>query len=184
LIHAPTDARTEGGRSPWERAIRAVSGASRAINIPAAELAAVQGWVADLEADLTEPPSAADKSILASLARLALLELRLSRSVFVKGAVRKTGEVRPAIVELRQVVRLKADLLARLSFRAGPKPVQDLRTLWSGAGEPEDGERSGPDPGASPDGDRPRAPAPGGKKVRRRPRASAVRSPGRRGADG
>src|SRR5437867_12946362 len=88
---------------PWENAIRAVSGSSRPINIPERELAAVREWVGELEADLTEPPSAADKSLLASLARLALLELRLARSAFIKGTLRKTGEVRPAVVELRQV---------------------------------------------------------------------------------
>jgi hypothetical protein len=90
------------------------------------EVAGAYGWVSALRADLEHEPTAADESILASIARLQLLELRLSRTIFGHGAVRRNGEVKPALTELRGVIRLKADLLRQLTFRDGTKPMATL----------------------------------------------------------
>ncbi len=110
----------------WKTAIRALAGTRRIVNVPADEIEAVYGLVAQLREDLFATATAADETVLASLARIQLLEWRLARHVFGNGALRKNGDVRPSLVELRQVVRLKADLLTRLRFRDGAKPEKTL----------------------------------------------------------
>src|SRR5260221_2562586 len=117
---------------PWQDIIRGIAGASKPRNLMPAEVAAVREWTATLEAELAETPGAADLAVLSSLGRIALLELSLSRNVFEKGGVlREGGEVKETLVELRQLIRLKADLLGRLDFRRDPKNVPGIRETWA-----------------------------------------------------
>ena len=114
----------------WALIFQHATGSSR-LTGSKAERDALAAWLCALEADLVDPPNAADRSVLGSLARVALLELRLARECFNRGLIRDRVEIRPALPELRQVIRLKADLLSRLNFRRDPRKVDDLRDTWS-----------------------------------------------------
>lgn len=129
----------EPEREPWKALLTALAGASPVPGLQAQEVAALAEWVTALEADLAEPPTAADLSLLGSIARTAYLELRLSRVVFDRGVTSNRGaKVKPALTELRAMIRLKADLLARLSFKREPQKVPGIRERW-GAGGNGDG---------------------------------------------
>jgi len=127
-----TDATAPLSTSPavWRAVVQGLSGASRVRRVLPAEVAAVQAWLAQLELDLTHPATSADVSLLGSIGRCAILETRLARIVFERGAFKRGGEVRPAIGELRAIIRLKSDLLARLEFRREPRKLVDLRDAW------------------------------------------------------
>jgi hypothetical protein len=117
---------------PWRSAIGGLLGVSKPKGIPAPEVAAVYAFVEELRADLAAPPTAADEATLASLARVSLLELRFSRAVFSKGGITRAGDVKGVTVELRQLVRLKVDLLAKLRFRSRrtrEKRITDARLV-------------------------------------------------------
>lgn len=138
---------------PWKEAVRGLTGTKTPKNIPDDEVAAVYGLVGELRADLAAPATASDEGTLASIARLQLLEWRLSRTVFQSGAIRKNGDVRPALTELRQIMRLKSDLLARLRFRDAKSARKTLdsyladRTQAQGAPiAPADGSEVAPAP--------------------------------------
>ena len=116
----------------WAFPLRNPTGSSSARNIPRAELLAVESWVADLEADLAEPPGAREHFILGSIGRHTLLNMRLSREVF-RSTRTKGGEIKQSVGELRQSTRLIVELLGRLRFKTGRAavPPPDLRDQWS-----------------------------------------------------
>lgn len=116
----------------WRDAVRGVTGLSRPKGLTDRDVAAVYGLLEQLRAELEAPATAADEDVLASFARTVLLEWRLARAVFGQGALRKNGDARPALGELRQVIRLKVDLLSRLRFRNGKPPRKTLDAYLAG----------------------------------------------------
>lgn len=107
---SPAQARPGVATDAWRAAILGAAGLVDVPNVSPDEVKAVAGWVAAMRDEL-ESPTAADDALLGTLGRIALIELRLSRHVYSKGAVTARGEVRPALAELRQVQRLKAEVL-------------------------------------------------------------------------
>jgi len=107
----------------------------------------------ELEAALDHPANAADLAVIDSARRARGMIFLLTRKCLNRGIATRRGEVRGWVAELRAWMRLEADLLARLAFRAEPKPVQDLRALWnfraekrSGSGDPPRDDPRAPEP--------------------------------------
>ena len=109
---------------PWRELLKNTLGAGSLGNIPQEELSATLDWLQALEDGLASSPTPVDVSLLGSLARLNLAELRLARTMFKTGTVSRKGEIKASLVELRHVAALKASLLGRLRFRRDPRRVQ------------------------------------------------------------
>jgi hypothetical protein len=106
------------GAGGWADLIVAISGGSRVRNILPRDAEEVKNWQAALMADLQEPPNSADLSIIGTLGRLMVLELRLGRILFTQGSTLPNGEERPAYSRFCVIVRLKLDLQKSLKFRS------------------------------------------------------------------
>lgn len=90
-------------------------------------------WAAALIESLDGPPTAGDLANVGSLVRCQVLEWRLARSVFARGVTRAgSGEVKPALAELRQIMKLKASLLRELGISRVPEAEEGLsiRDYW------------------------------------------------------
>jgi hypothetical protein len=112
----------------WELAVQAPFGAMKPINTPRRELVAVAHALAALEVELVQPVLASDRLTLGSIGRVLLLEHRAFR-LSARGIERPSGDVRPVVVEFRQLARLKVDLLARLRFRRGGKNIPSIEAI-------------------------------------------------------
>ena len=62
-------------------------------------------------------------------------EWGLARDSLNRGTTTGSREGRPSVSELRQLIRLKADLLARLDLKRSPAKVRDLRDAWTARDE-------------------------------------------------
>ena len=113
----------QGGRPyrSWRIVLLRPQGAGGPTNVPPEELDAVITWLGELEESLTDP-SPVDLSLLGSLGRISLLELRLARSVFKDGAMTSKGAVKSALTELRATTILKLKILSRLPARSKARP--------------------------------------------------------------
>jgi len=118
---------------PWRTLLLRPQGAGGPTNVPPEELDATIKWLCELEASL-EDPSPVDLSVIGSLGRITLLELRLARSVFKDGCITSKGQAKDALTELRHTTRLKLELLSRLPARSKAQPDAAPLTFTDGDG--------------------------------------------------
>lgn len=133
----------------------ALTGASPLPAVRAEEGRILDVYRGELEGALDHDPTPADLAILDNVRRARSFTLLLTRKAYGRGITTRQGEVRGTLVELRQWIRLEADLLGRLSFRHGLKGIQGIRDSWGDDGEtPQDPAQgtNGPDPGPEPSG--------------------------------
>lgn len=106
---------------PWRELLLKPQGAGGPMSMPAEELDAVLKWL-DEVAESIDDPSPVDLSLLGSLGRVMILELRLSRAIFRRGLLDKKGNAKAALTELRATQILKLKILGRLPLRSKARP--------------------------------------------------------------
>lgn len=96
----------------------ALTGAGKLPAVRAEEGRILDIYRAELEDALDHSPTPADLAILDSVRRCRSFVLLLTRKAYGRGTTTRQGEVRGTVTELRQWIRLEADLLGRLAFRS------------------------------------------------------------------